>query len=315
DILLFMGKTEAIMDLVNSGVGLRFPKHDENQEIVEAVIPANSTLAGKEVIEVEFKKKYDAELLAIHRNHEKMRSKLDHVKLLQGDLLLLSIGKGFHQNTDAEKDMYVLSHIKRETTPPTWKVRLLAIISIALILMAFSGLISIFLTAFLILATLVALNLFSFRDIQHEFDLELFVVLGCALTLGSAIIKTGTGQLFAEYFIAVFSKLGYVGILVGMFLLTQMLTAFITNAAAVSIAFPFAYSISKQLGIDGTPFFVAICFASSGDFVTPFGYQTNLMVYGPGSYTPKDFFKVGMPLTLLYTTISIVVILIQYGVK
>jgi di/tricarboxylate transporter len=315
DMLLFMGKTESIMDLVNSGVGLRFPKHDENLEIVEAVIPANSALANKEVIDVGFKRKYDAELIALHRNHEKMRSKLEHVKLLQGDLLLLSIGKGFHQNSDAEKDMYVLSRVQREIAPNAWKLKIFSVMAIGFITLAFMGYLSTFLTSFFILSLLVMLNLFTIRNIQHEIDLDLFLVLGCALTLGSAIIKTGTGQFVANNFIAIFSPLGYVGIIIGVFLLTQMLTAFVTNAAAVSIAFPFAYSISQQLGIDGTPLFVAICFAASGDFVTPFGYQTNLMVYGPGGYTPKDFFKVGMPLTIIYTTISIILILIQYGVK
>ncbi|GAB4328451.1 MAG: SLC13 family permease [Flammeovirgaceae bacterium] len=315
DMLLFMGKTESIMELVNSGIGLRFPKHDEDLEIVEAVIPANSNLANKQVIDVGFKKKYDAELIALHRNHEKMRSKLEHVKLLQGDLLLLSVGKGFHQNSDVEKDMYILSRIQREIAPNAWKLRFFLITTFVLIVLAFMGYLSTFLTSFFVLSLLVTLNLFTFRDIQKEIDLDLFVVLGCALTLGSAIIKTGTGQFVADHFIALFSPLGYVGIIVGVFLLTQTLTAFVTNAAAVSIAFPFAYSISQQLGIDGTPLFVAICFASSGDFITPFGYQTNLMVYGPGGYTPKDFFKVGFPLTLIYTTISIIFILIQYGVK
>jgi di/tricarboxylate transporter len=315
DMLLFMGKTESIMDLVNSGIGLRFPKHDEDLEIVEAVIPANSTLANREVIDVGFKRKYDAELIALHRNHEKMRSKLEHVKLLQGDLLLLSIGKGFHQNSDAEKDMYVLSRIQREIAPNAWKLKVFSVITIVLIAMAFMGYLSTFLISFFIIALLIALNLFTLRDLQHEIDLDLFVVLGCALTLGSAIIKTGTGQFVADHFVALFSPLGYVGIILGVFLLTQTLTAFVTNAAAVSIAFPFAYSISQQLGMDGTPLFVAICFAASGDFVTPFGYQTNLMVYGPGGYTPKDYLKVGMPLTIIYTTISILLILIQYGVK
>jgi di/tricarboxylate transporter len=99
--------------------------------------------------------------------------------------------------------------------------------------------------------------------------------------------------------------LGPVAVLASLFLVTTFLTALITNAAAVSIVFPIAMSVAEQLDLSYTPFFAAIAFAASGDFMTPIGYQTNLMVYGPGGYTFRDFFKVGSPLTVMYIILCI----------
>jgi di/tricarboxylate transporter len=105
--------------------------------------------------------------------------------------------------------------------------------------------------------------------------------------------------------IIVGNNLGAIGVLSALFLVTIFLTALISNAAAVAIVFPVAMAIAAQMHLSSTPFFVAIAFAASGDFMTPIGYQTNLMVYGPGGYTFKDFVKVGAPLTLLYIVICI----------
>jgi di/tricarboxylate transporter len=98
---------------------------------------------------------------------------------------------------------------------------------------------------------------------------------------------------------------GPVAVLSALFIVTTMLTALITNAAAISIVFPIAMSIASQLNLSYTPFFVAIAFAASGDFMTPIGYQTNLMVYGPGGYTFKDFVRVGAFFTLIYSVVCI----------
>jgi len=102
--------------------------------------------------------------------------------------------------------------------------------------------------------------------------------------------------------------------LVFLFVLTLLLTSLITNAAAVSIMFPLALEMGTQLGLPLTPFFVTIAFAASGDFMTPIGYQTNLMVMGPGNYKFKDYFKVGLPLTILYSATVLLFVRWYYGI-
>jgi di/tricarboxylate transporter len=142
-------------------------------------------------------------------------------------------------------------------------------------------------------------------EIRRELDLSLLLILVCSLAVGVALEKSGTADWIANILILAGKSLGPVAVLTSLFIVTIFLTALITNAAAVSIVFPIAMSIAEQMHLPYTPFFVAIAYAASGDFMTPIGYQTNLMVYGPGGYTFKDFLKVGAPLTVLYTLICI----------
>src|SRR4029079_8533430 len=106
--------------------------------------------------------------------------------------------------------------------------------------------------------------------------------------------------------------LGTVAVITLLFIITIFITALITNAAAVAIVFPIAMALADQMHLPPTPFFVAIAFSASGDFMTPIGYQTNLMVYGPGGYTFKDFVRVGVPFTVLYSVICILFITYYY---
>ncbi len=110
-----------------------------------------------------------------------------------------------------------------------------------------------------------------------------------------------------------FAQYGLFTMLVGMYFLTLILTSFVTNIAAVSIVFPLAYSISHELSIDATSFYLAIAFAASAAFLTPVSYQTNLMVYGPGSYKFRDFVKIGVPITILYSITILSYIAIKYN--
>jgi di/tricarboxylate transporter len=151
----------------------------------------------------------------------------------------------------------------------------------------------------------VFFGILNLVEIRRELDLSLLLILVCSLAMGVGLEKSGTADWIAEVIITSFQALGPVAVLASLFLVTILLTALITNAAAVSIVFPIAMSIAEQMHLPYTPFFVAIAYAASGDFMTPIGYQTNLMVYGPGGYTFRDFFRVGTPLTVLYTVICI----------
>jgi di/tricarboxylate transporter len=178
---------------------------------------------------------------------------------------------------------------------------------------AFS-LMDLFTASFLILAFMLISRITSVRQISKTLDLELPIMLVSALSLGVALTKSGAANLLAMGFVEMLSSFGSKGIFIGLFLATTVLTAFVTNVAAVTIAFPIALSIANTLGADPTPFFVGIAFAASGEFMTPMGYQTNLMVFGPGGYKFKDYLKVGTPLNILYALVSIIFILWVYRV-
>lgn len=313
DVLFFMGKSDNILELVNAGIGLRLPQHDEDQEVVEAVIPANSLLAGKPVQKVGFKDNYDAELLAIHRNGEKLKGKISEQDLQHGDLLLLSISSGFVRNADAIRDLYVLSKTAAKKPANPLNLRIFALVVFGAIALALSGVLSLLTSLLMILSMALVLGLFSVQDITKSIEADLVLILASALALGNALINTGAAELVANQFMQILLPFGKEVLLIGLFVMTVILTSFVTNVAAVSVMFPVAFALSQELGIAGQPFYVAIAFAASAAFITPVSYQTNWMVYGPGSYTPKDFYKVGIPLAVLHGILCISFILLRYS--
>ena len=143
------------------------------------------------------------------------------------------------------------------------------------------------------------------KDLAKSVDFELGLIIALSLALGIAMMKTGVADIFAHYIISFFEPFGNIGILAGVYLITSILAAFITNKAAVAVVFPVAFSLAIEMSINTTPFVLAVAYAAAANFMTPMGYQTNLMVYGPGAYKFKDFLKVGTPLTIIYMIVAI----------
>ncbi|KXX68497.1 SLC13 family permease [Flammeovirga sp. SJP92] len=313
DQLMFMGQTDNIMNIVNSDLGLDVPNHEDDSEIVEAVIPANSFLDGKYINKINFKEKYDVELVAIHRNGHKVTGELENISLQAGDMLLLSAGDTFFSNMKSYKEFYVLSTIEsqRPVVKEVHKGIYLGVL-MGLVFLIGSGIISILTGAIIAFAGLLLIKATTFNTVNKELDLDLIVLLMSALTLGDAFIASGASEIVSKMFITIFLPFGVIGVLIGLFLVTVLLTSFVTNVAAISIVFPIAYSVSEMLNLPSTPFFVAIAFAASAAFLTPVSYQTNWIVYGPGGYKTKDFMKVGLPLMGIYCSTCIVFIILYY---
>ena len=137
-------------------------------------------------------------------------------------------------------------------------------------------------------------------------------ILVFSLALGNAIINTGAGELISTFIISLLEPYGKVGIIVSLVIITAILTSIIGNVGAVSISFPLAYAMSTSLETIGHPFYLALAFGASAAFLTPISYQTNLIIFGPGGYTFKDFIRVGFPVTLLYLTVATLGILFLY---
>jgi len=156
-------------------------------------------------------------------------------------------------------------------------------------------------------------GLITIQDIRRELDFNLIGILVFSLAIGQAMIISGAGVIIAEWMIDLLSPVGRTAILIGLILVTNLITSLIGNVGAVSITFPVALGISQSMGIDGTPYFLGIAYAASAAFITPFSYQTNLIIYGPGGYNLKDFARIGLPITLIYLTIAFFTILLLYN--
>ncbi len=317
DLLFFSGNTTAIYNFIKDDNGLRIPKQDslENEghfNFVEAVVPANSELIGVRIKDSDFRKRFRSSVIAVHRNGKQVPGKVGETELAGGDFLLL-LASEERDNGSYEKDLYFLSTPKKITNKRAKWLPYLGVGAFAFLLLGITGTLPLFSVCVGIIIAFVIAGVLSLTEIRRELDLSLLMVLVCSLAIGVALEKSGTAGLLAGLIIDSAQALGPVGVITALFLVTILLTSLITNAAAVSIVFPIAMAIASQLGLSSTPFFVAIAFAASGDFMTPIGYQTNLMVYGPGGYTFRDFFKVGVILTLLYIIICITFISYFYN--
>jgi di/tricarboxylate transporter len=150
------------------------------------------------------------------------------------------------------------------------------------------------------------------KDLPKSLDYNLALIIVLSLALGTAMIKTNAAALIADGMISLFMPMGRVGVLFGIYLVTTILAAYITNKASVGIIFPIAIAVANNLNVNPTPFVLTVAYASAANFMTPIGYQTNLMVYGPGNYSFKDFFRVGAPLTFLYMVTTITILSLLY---
>ncbi len=318
DILLFAGDVKTISDIVEDLQGLAIPKssqltNSKETELIEIIIPSQSILINQTVKKCDFRSRYDAAVVAIHRQGERLKGKIGNIILKQGDVLLLLTGSDFEKRQSHKFNFYVLSKVKDLSKLDVKKSLIVIFGLLAAIIASASGLISLFNGLIILMGVIVVGNIVSFRQLRDMLDTNLLVLAAFALSLGTAIYKTGAADIGAQFVINIFEPLGIIGLLCAIYIITNLLTEIMTNIAAASLSFPLAFAIATNLGIDPKPFVLAVAIAASASFITPIGYQTNLMVYAPGGYKFRDFLLVGLPLTILYMITTILILALSYN--
>ncbi|WP_339922166.1 SLC13 family permease [uncultured Cyclobacterium sp.] len=307
DKLFFAGNSEAILKLIQEENGLSLPEdgHVSNYgffQLTEAVVPTSSSLIGIKVKDSDFRNKYQGSIISIHRNGTQLKGNIGETKVHAGDLFLMLTGKD-HNRNDYYKDLIIVTLRGEISTDRGNLKRLPSLLALAVLFTGIIGWIDLFVAAFAGILTLYLFKVLNLQTLKKAVDLDLLLILVCSLSLGLALNKSGAANVLVNLLIQLTDGSGVMVALVLLFILTLILTSLITNAAAVSIMFPIALELGNQLEQPLTPFFVAIAFAASGDFMTPIGYQTNLMVMGPGNYKFRDYFVIGFPLTLIYSVV------------
>ncbi|WP_411376632.1 SLC13 family permease [Desulfurobacterium thermolithotrophum] len=317
DILIFAGETEKIVELVKGNNGFQLPQVcsanlNGKTEIVEGLIPYNSSLVGKRVKDTDFRAKFDAAILAVHRNGEKLKGKIGEIVLKPGDLLLILAGKDFWKRVADSDDLYVITKV-REILPVEEKKALLILIMFLLaIFLSALGIFSLLQSLLILISIFVVFKIATYSEIKKSIDLNLIIIAALSLAIGKAMVKTGLAESLAKTVTTFTEPFGVVACLFAVYVVTNVLTEFVTNLAAASISFPVALSVANSLSVDPKAFILVVAFAASASFITPIGYQTNLMVYGPGNYKFADFLKVGFPLSVLYMMVTIGILSLMY---
>ncbi|GAB4298874.1 MAG: SLC13 family permease [Marinilabiliales bacterium] len=313
DRLIFAGEINSIADLLNDNNGLTMPqvgmlKMKKHTDFVEIVISHNSSLINKTVKNANFRGKYDSAVVAIHRNGEKISGKIGDIRLKAGDAILLLAGEDLRARSFDTNEFYFISKVREINKPDMWKsILLLGGLGLAIII-AILNILPLFINLLILIIVITAFKIVNPKDIPKYIDYNLAVIIAMSLSLGTAMIKSGTAEMIASIFINIFVPLGTIGLLFGIYFITTILAAYITNKASVAIMFPIVLTLATDLNLNPLPFVLTLTFASAANFMTPIGYQTNLMVYGPGNYSFKDFLKVGAPLTLIYMIVTVLIL-------
>lgn len=311
DVLLVRGAVQELFKLKNS-LGLELePKvklqdaqlQDADLVLVEAMLPPQARAVGRTLKDLDFHWRFKAIVLALHRRGQTLRRKLAGVRLRAGDALLL-LGPKEAIARLRDDDNFVVLGPRSDVVLDRRRAPLaLGIVGLVVALAAL-GVLPIVATALLGCVAMVLTRCLRAEDAYQAIDWKVIVLLAGMLPLGRALEQTGAAQLLVDQALRHFGQAGPVAMLAAMFLLTAVLTEFMSNNAAAVLLAPVAISTAAGLGVDPRPFLVAVTFAASTSFATPVGYQTNTMVYNAGGYRFSDFLKVGVPLNLIFCALA-----------
>lgn len=318
DHLYFAGDTKKILNLVEGTKNLILPFgskmiNQNKNNIIEVVIPNNSKLRNQTAKSFDFRKKYDAAIIAIQRNGEKLSGPLGEMPFKVGDMLLLVTGNNFTAEND--QDLNVITKVKQIDRMPNWKIYWFFLVLALAFALSVAKMLSLFVGLLVVIAYTSVVKMVKLDEVKRSIDFNLFFTLVLALAVGKAITNSGMAALFGDGLIGFF-KSSPLYSLIALYIITNVISMFVTNAAAVAITFPVAMAVAGELGVsDIRPFILVIAYAASAEFMTPFGYQTNLMVYGPGGYKFKDYIKVGFPISIIYLIVTIGILSYVFDIR
>ena len=310
DRLTFAGVLETIVDL-RKFRGLE-PVAEEKRherpgsaELHEAVVSQGSPLIGTNIRDANFRGRYNAAVIAVHRHGERIASRIGDIVLRPGDTLLLEAGPGFTRAFRDSRDFYLVSRV--DESQPLRHDRMLASVAVLafVVITASLRVFPITIAALGGAILMVALRCLTPGEAKRSVDWSVLIMIGAALGIAQALESSGAAELIGSGIVAAGSGLGPIGVLAGVLIASMVLTELVSNTAAIALMFPIALSAAAQLGIDPRSFLIGATIAASFSFSTPIGYQTNLMVYGPGGYRFRDFTRVGVPLQLILLLLSI----------
>ncbi|MEO2054333.1 MAG: SLC13 family permease [Nitrospira sp.] len=289
---------------IKSGIEWRDADLESTQAVlVEAVVAPNSMLEGKTLKTIRFRHRFGATALAIRHRGDVMHEKLETTTLRAGDALLIEVK---HDHMDQLKQHPAFVFISEVDLPEFRKRKIIPalIIIISVVTTAAIGLFPIVVSAVVGSVLLVLTGSITLEEAYEAIEWKVIFLLAGVLTLGIALEKTGAALLLSNVLISGVGQWGPTALLSAIFFLTMMLTNVMSNNATAALLAPIAIVTAESVGLSPRPFLMAVMFAASLSFMSPVGYQTNTLIYGPGQYRYSDFVRVGTPLNMLFWVLS-----------
>ncbi len=284
------------------------PQQQRRRRLCEAVISENSPLIGKTFREADFRATYGAAVLAVHRGGHRVEKKVGDIRIQPGDTLLLQTRPHFLRAYRNDPAFYLISDVEGWTALRHDRAWIARILFVLLLVLMVSNYVNTAIASCVVAFLMVALGCLSSGDARRSVEWQVLVTIAAAFGVGSALQNTGAATAIAAALVQSTQSWGPLAGLAVIYFLGTVMTSVITNNAAAVLLFPFCLEAARLYSIDPRAFLVALMLSASACFMTPIGYQTNMMVYGPGGYRFSDFLKFGTPLTLLLWCIAVVLI-------
>ena len=319
DRLIFVGAIESVVDLHNirglvpaTNQVFKLEGVRKDRSFFEAVVSDTCPLVGKSVREGRFRNRYHAVIIALARNGERVHGKIGDMVLRAGDTLLLEARPSFIDQQGRSRDFLLVSEVGG-VHPPNHKGAPVALaITMGMVMAAATGLLTMLEAALVAAGLMIASGCTSGRIARQAPDWQVLVVIAASFGIGAALQKSGAATVLADAITSLAGGSPW-GTLMLVFTATALLSAIATNNVAAVLAFPIALSAAHHMNVDVMPFAITIMVAASASFITPIGYQTNLMVYNAGGYRFMDFVRIGLPLTLLVGLVTVGLVPLIWG--
>lgn len=306
DRLVFVGIVDSIVDLhkirglkpaTNQIFKLDTPRLD--RIMIETVVSNSCPIIGKTIRDGRFRTKYNAVVIAVARNGRRLKQKIGDIILQPGDSLLLETHPSFFERQKYSQDFFLISRVENSEPLRHEKGYTALAILLGMVILAGFGFLSMLKAAMLASGLMIFTGCCSGNNARDSVDWQVLLVIASSFGIGHALLETGAANLISENMIKLAGGSPWIALAI-VYMLTTCFTEIITNNAAAVLIFPIAYVTAQNLDVSFLPYAITIMIGASASFSTPIGYQTNLMVYGPGGYQFSDYLKVGIPLNLLF---------------
>ncbi|WP_295623260.1 SLC13 family permease [uncultured Nitrosomonas sp.] len=319
DRLVFAGDTDAISDLLRikgivpsaeEGQTQTFAERHPERRLVEAVVSPHCTAVGYAIRDARFRARYGAAVLAVARHGERIKGNLGSITLQAGDTLLLEARPAFVTRQRYNKDFLLINDLNTEA-PRHERAYVAWMILLGVITAASFEVITMLNAALIGGGLMILAGCCTANQAERSLDLKVIITIAASFSLGMALEKTGVAKFLAENIVDLSGGTPWL-LLILTYITISLLTEVITNNAAALLMLPIVLEITEKADLNNTPFVFAIMMAASASFATPLGYQTNMMVYGPGEYRFTDFLKAGVPMNIVAGIVTITVLLIGW---
>lgn len=305
DKLIFSGNVQKMDNIAHIKGLTMFAEADGllRDNLTEVIVSNRAPIIDKSLKEVGFRALFDAAVVAIRRDGEQISGKLGELKLQAGDFLLLATGSDFAGRDNISKNFFIVSEQKITRKLKPWQEAFTLFGFVITVVLAATSIVPLAIGLLFFAASLSLIKVSSVGEIKRHLPVNLILVIVGALSLATALESSGIIALATDQLTPIIGDMSPIVALILVYVMTLLLTEFVTNNAAAALMFPFAYGIVNAMGLPLMPFALAVAFAASASFISPYGYQTNLIVFSATNYKFKDFVKLGTPVSILYSSI------------